>query len=63
MDHVMAKKREKFDDFNSNNRLDLYSDRDKSIIKGFRRIIESGNYIYCQIIRYSLLFDFFLIGQ
>ena len=45
--HVLAKKREKFDDFYSNNGLDPFNDNNESIIRGFKRIIESGNYIYC----------------
>ena len=41
--HVMDKKRESFKEFNKG----LGTANNESIIKGFTRIIESGEYIYC----------------
>lgn len=49
MSHVKSKKRETFEDFNTTSLSNgLYpSDNKESIAKGFTRIIDSGEYIYC----------------
>ena len=53
MHHVKAKKREDFNGFNTRKELD--PDNNESIIKGFMRIIESGEYIYRKVSLNSLI--------